>query len=47
MLGEIPNTSIEPSILGQPITFTDGGDLEDAKFFVFRVKDKDFELIEQ
>jgi len=44
---QIPSTSIEPSILGQPITFTESGDLEGATFFVFQVTDGKFELVEQ
>lgn len=47
VLEQIPNTSIDPSILGQPITFTEGGDIEGAKFFIFQVTDGGFELVEQ
>ncbi|WP_081920531.1 branched-chain amino acid ABC transporter substrate-binding protein [Terrabacter tumescens] len=31
--------SIPDSILGQPITFTDKGDVKDAKFFIFKIGD--------
>jgi len=44
---QIPDTEIDPSILGQPITFSDGGDIEGAKFFVFQVEEGRFELVEQ
>lgn len=44
---QIPDTNIEPSILGQPITFSESGDLEGAKFFIFQVNDGEFELVEQ
>lgn len=47
VLEQIPNTNIDPSILGQPITFTESGDLEDAKFFIFKLNDGEFELVEQ
>jgi branched-chain amino acid transport system substrate-binding protein len=48
VLEQIPDTNIDPSILGQPITFTDSGDLEGAKFFIFEVKKEGkFELVEQ
>lgn len=47
VLEQVPNTSIDPSILGQPITFTENGDLEGAKFFIFQVEKQRFELVEQ
>jgi hypothetical protein len=42
----VRKTNLPTSILGQPIKFTDKGDLEGAKFFIFQVKDKTFELVE-
>lgn len=47
VLEQIPGTSIDPSILGQPITFTENGDIKGAKFFIFQLKDGKFELVEQ
>jgi branched-chain amino acid transport system substrate-binding protein len=43
---QVRKTNLPTSILGQPIKFTDKGDLEGAKFFIFQVKDKTFELVE-
>jgi branched-chain amino acid transport system substrate-binding protein len=43
---QVRRTNLPSSILGQPIKFTDNGDLEGAKFFIFQVKDKNFELVE-
>jgi branched-chain amino acid transport system substrate-binding protein len=43
---QVRKTNLPTSILGQPIKFTDNGDLEGAKFFIFQVKGKNFELVE-
>jgi branched-chain amino acid transport system substrate-binding protein len=42
---QVRNTNMPTSILGQPIKFTPQGDLEGAKFFIFRMKGKNFELV--
>jgi branched-chain amino acid transport system substrate-binding protein len=39
VLEEIKATNQETSILGQPIVFTENGDLEGAQFFIFQVQD--------
>jgi branched-chain amino acid transport system substrate-binding protein len=39
---EVRNVSIPDSILGQPIAFEANGDVKDAKFFIFTVKNKKF-----
>jgi branched-chain amino acid transport system substrate-binding protein len=41
---QLKKTDIPDSILGQPIRFTAQGDLQGAKFFIFKVTDKGFEL---
>lgn len=43
---QIRQVSLPESILGQPITFDENGDLRDAKFFIFTVKGGEFELVE-
>jgi branched-chain amino acid transport system substrate-binding protein len=42
---QIRKVSLPTSILGQPIAFSPQGDLKGAKFFIFQVKNKKFELI--
>jgi branched-chain amino acid transport system substrate-binding protein len=39
MVDQIQQTNMPESILGQPIVFTDIGDIEDATFFIFEVQD--------
>jgi branched-chain amino acid transport system substrate-binding protein len=47
ILEQMPETNLEESILGQPIRFTDTGDIEDATFFIFQVgEDGSYELVE-
>jgi branched-chain amino acid transport system substrate-binding protein len=47
ILEQMPETSLEESILGQPIRFTENGDIEDATFFTFQVaEDGSYELVE-
>jgi branched-chain amino acid transport system substrate-binding protein len=43
---QIRNVEIPDSVLGQPIKFDDNGDLVNAKFFIFRVKKGNFELVQ-
>ncbi len=43
---QIRNVEIPDSLLGQPIKFDDNGDLVNAKFFIFRVKKGNFELVQ-
>ena len=45
VLAELPKTNMESSILGIPITFDAKGDLKDAAFFLFQVKDGKFNLV--
>ena len=40
--GEVRKVRIDDSILGQPIAFEDDGDVREAKFFIFQVKDGKF-----
>lgn len=40
VLDQVKKTDIPESILGGPITFTDQGDVKDAKFYVFKVSEK-------
>jgi|GEM_PF-153864 len=47
VLAELPKTNMETSILGIPITFDAKGDLQNASFFLFQVKDGAFELVTQ
>jgi branched-chain amino acid transport system substrate-binding protein len=42
---QVRKTDMSTSILGQPIRFTAQGDLEGAKFFIFQMKGKGFELV--
>jgi hypothetical protein len=43
----MPETNLEETILGQPITFTENGDIEDATFFIFQVaEDGSYELVQ-
>jgi branched-chain amino acid transport system substrate-binding protein len=46
VLERIGETNLEDSILGQPITFTENGDIEDATFFIFQVENGEFQLIQ-
>jgi branched-chain amino acid transport system substrate-binding protein len=39
MVDQMQQTSLPESILGQPIAFTDIGDIQDATFFIFQVQD--------
>jgi branched-chain amino acid transport system substrate-binding protein len=41
---QIRQVNLQESILGQPIVFDENGDLEDAEFFIFTIKDGSFEL---
>jgi ABC-type branched-subunit amino acid transport system substrate-binding protein len=43
---QIRNVEIPDSLLGQPIKFDENGDLVNAKFFIFRVKKGNFELVQ-
>lgn len=42
---EVRKVNLPTSIIGQPIKFSAQGDLEGAKFFIFQVKGKNFELV--
>jgi branched-chain amino acid transport system substrate-binding protein len=47
ILEQMPQTDMEESILGQPIRFTENGDIEDATFFIFQVgEDGSYELVQ-
>jgi branched-chain amino acid transport system substrate-binding protein len=47
ILEQMPETNLSESILGQPITFTESGDIEDATFFIFQVgEDGSYELVQ-
>src|ERR671922_241732 len=47
ILEQMPETDMAESILGQPIRFTENGDIEDATFFIFQVgEDGSYELVE-
>jgi branched-chain amino acid transport system substrate-binding protein len=39
MVDQMQQTNLPESILGQPIAFTDIGDIQDATFFIFQVQD--------
>ncbi len=39
MVDQIAQTNLPDSILGQPISFTEAGDINDAVFFIFQVQD--------
>jgi branched-chain amino acid transport system substrate-binding protein len=43
---QIRNVEIPDSLLGQPIKFDENGDLVNAKFFIFRVRKGNFELVQ-
>src|ERR671921_616781 len=43
---QVRNVEIPESLLGQPIKFDANGDLVNAKFFIFRVKKGNFELVQ-
>jgi branched-chain amino acid transport system substrate-binding protein len=47
ILEQMPDTDLSDSILGQPISFTENGDIEDATFFIFQVaEDGSYELVQ-
>ncbi|HSK17247.1 MAG TPA: branched-chain amino acid ABC transporter substrate-binding protein [Gaiellaceae bacterium] len=47
MLEAMAATNLPESILGQPISFTEDGDIQDAVFFIFQVQDDgSYELVE-
>jgi branched-chain amino acid transport system substrate-binding protein len=47
LLEAVGETNLEESILGQPITFTEAGDIEDATFFIFQIAaDGSYELVQ-
>ena len=47
MVEQIGQTNMSESILGQPIAFTDIGDIQDATFFIFQVQDDgSYELVQ-
>jgi branched-chain amino acid transport system substrate-binding protein len=47
ILEQMPETNLSESILGQPISFTENGDIEDATFFIFQVaEDGSYELVQ-
>jgi branched-chain amino acid transport system substrate-binding protein len=47
MVEQIGQTNMSESILGQPISFTDIGDIQDATFFIFQVQDDgSYELVQ-
>jgi branched-chain amino acid transport system substrate-binding protein len=43
---QIRQVRLPDSLLGQPIAFDDKGDVKGAKFFIFQIKDGQFELVE-
>jgi hypothetical protein len=43
---EVRKVTIQDSILGQPIAFESGGDVKNAKFFIFTVKGGKFTAAE-
>jgi len=43
---EVRRTDLPTSILGRPLRFTPEGDLRDARFFIFRVEDGEFALVD-
>jgi hypothetical protein len=45
VLAEVPKTNMESSILGIPIQFDSKGDVQNASFFLFQVKEGKFELV--
>jgi branched-chain amino acid transport system substrate-binding protein len=47
MLEQMGQTNLSESILGQPIAFTENGDIQDATFFIFQVQeDGSYQLVE-
>ena len=47
ILEQIDQTDLPDSILGQPIAFTENGDIQDATFFIFQVQDDgSYQLVE-
>jgi branched-chain amino acid transport system substrate-binding protein len=47
MLEQMDQTDLPESILGQPIAFTENGDIQDATFFIFQVQDDGtYQLVE-
>ena len=40
----VKNTNIEESVLGQPIEFESNGEMKDAKFYVYTIKDGKYEI---
>jgi branched-chain amino acid transport system substrate-binding protein len=43
---QVRSVEIPDSLLGQPITFDENGDLQDAQFFIFRVEKGNYELVQ-
>jgi branched-chain amino acid transport system substrate-binding protein len=43
---QIRQVRFDESILGQPIAFDENGDIKRAKFFIFKVEDGNFELVQ-
>jgi branched-chain amino acid transport system substrate-binding protein len=43
---QIRQVSFDESILGQPITFDENGDIRRAKFFIFKIEGGNFELVQ-
>lgn len=47
MIEQMDQTDLSESILGQPIAFTENGDIQDATFFIFQVQDDgSYQLVE-
>jgi branched-chain amino acid transport system substrate-binding protein len=47
VLEQMDETDLPDSILGQPIAFTENGDIQDATFFIFQVQDDgSYQLVE-
>jgi branched-chain amino acid transport system substrate-binding protein len=47
ILEQMDQTDLPDSILGQPIAFTENGDIQDATFFIFQVQDDgSYQLVE-
>jgi len=47
VLEQMDQTDLSESILGQPIAFTENGDIQDATFFIFQVQDDgSYQLVE-
>jgi branched-chain amino acid transport system substrate-binding protein len=43
---QIRQVKLPDSLLGQPISFDSNGDVKGAKFFIFKIRDGNFELVE-